>query len=444
MPATIPYTQHAVNTPLEIPAAQDLDLLVEMLREASQSPDARQVLASFAKRLWTVNPIDALVSLSIRGLPSGQYKITRSIRREELDFSTTIRLPDPWANWNTMPAHSEGFLADLIRDGRPQVFHDLQLEDDPVIGDRLADMRSAVATPLFDAGKPLNWNLQFKTDPRGFSEDDLSDHVLQANLIGSITRNLIAVQREATLKTKLQQQLDELASVQRALLPTTLPNIPGLRLAASYLTSDEAGGDYYDFVPLPEGKWGILIADVAGHGAAAAAVMAMLHAIVHSYQGEHSLEGIVRYTNSQLVASSIEGRFVTAVFGFYDPATSVFSYVRAGHNPPKIKTASGTLIDLDGASTLPLGVLETLDFKHESVKLNPGDTLVLYTDGITEAFNSKRELFGIDRLDHALMGCDCKPEHIIDSVHQALYEHTQRLDRDDDQTLVILQRTQEA
>lgn len=445
MSATIPYTLHAVNTPLEIPAEQDLDLLVEMLRDASQSPDARQVLASFVKRLWTVNPIDALVSLSIRSMPEGHYKITRSIRREELDLtSKNIRLPDPWTDWDTLPSHRQGFLADLIRGGRPQMFHHLKLGDDPVIGERLGDMRSAVATPLFDAGEPLNWNLQLKKDPRGFSENDLSAHVLQANLIGSITRNLIAVQREASLKKKLQHQLDELASVQRALLPTTLPNIPGLRIAASYLTSDQAGGDYYDFVELPGGQWGMLIADVAGHGAAAAAVMAMLHAIVHSYQGEHSLEGIVSYTNRQLFESSIEGRFATAVFGYYDPATSVYSYVRAGHNPPKLKAANGQLRDLDGAATLPLGVLETLDFKSECVKLSPGDTLVFYTDGITEAFSPHKELFGIERLDRALQACDCQPEHIIESVHREIHEHTRRLDRDDDQTLVILQHDKEA
>ncbi|MCB1281902.1 MAG: SpoIIE family protein phosphatase, partial [Salinibacterium sp.] len=305
---------------------RDLETLVDMLREASQSPDARQVLASFAKRLWTINPIDALVSLSIRGLPNGHFKVTRSLRREELDFSPgNMRLPDPWSEWDRIPAHTEGFLADLIREGKPQLFHHMNLRDDPVLGDRLADMRSAVATPLFDSGEPLNWNLQFRADPEGFTSEDLAAHVLQANLIGSITRNLIAVQREASLKQRLQHQLDELASVQQSLLPTTLPDIPGLTIAASYLTSDEAGGDYYDFVPLPDGRWGILIADVAGHGAAAAAVMAMLHAIVHSYQGEHSASGIVRYANARLVASSIQGRFATAFFGLYDPETSVMS-----------------------------------------------------------------------------------------------------------------------
>ncbi len=430
-----------MNAPLDTSTDQDIELLVEMLREASQSPDARQVLASFAKRLWTHSPIDALVSLSVRGMPGGQYKVTRSIRREELNFSRKLSLPDPWRDWAKMPAHSGGFLGDLIANGKPQLFQELDLSADPVLGERLGDMGSSIATPLFDAGQPLNWNLQFRADPKGFSHEDLSAHVLQANLIGSITRNLIAVQREASLKVRLQQQLDELASVQQALLPRSLPKIPGLSIAASYLTSDEAGGDYYDFVPLPNGQWGCLIADVAGHGAAAAAVMAMLHAIVHSYQGELTATGIVQYANKRLVASSIEGRFATAFFGQYDPVNSSLTYVRAGHNPPKLKRADGSVCDLDGGGTLPLGVMPGIEAPSETIALKPGDTLVLYTDGITEAFNAHKELFGVERLDEALRVCACSPEAIIDAVHTALYKHTGRLDRDDDQTLVILQRT---
>jgi phosphoserine phosphatase RsbU/P len=294
-----------------------------------------------------------------------------------------------------MPAHTGGFLGDLIESGRPQLFRNLNLDNDPDSGRSLGSHGQRTGHTAIDSGEPLIWNIVFRSDADAFTHDDLAEHVLQANLIGTITRNLIAVQRERTLKQRLQKQLDELASVQRALLPSTLPKIPGLRLATSYLTSEEAGGDYYDFYPLPHNRWGILIADVAGHGAAAAAIMAMLHAILHGYSDEEpSPAGIVKYANRRLVESSIEGKFITAFFGVYDPAKSELSYVRAGHNPPHLKRADGSLLTIDGGATLPLGVVDPIEVESETLHLHSGDTLVLYTDGITEAFNSDRELFG--------------------------------------------------
>ena len=434
----------AVTVPFESTAQSDLNLLVSMLRDASRSRDAKEVLAAFARRLWRVNPIEALVSLSVRGLPKGQYKVTRCILRNEIDLSDQSKMPDPWQNWALMPAFNHGFLAQVIAEGTPQLFGNLQLEEDPVLGDRLASMRSAVATPLYDGGEALNWNLQFRSEPEAYTHDDLVQHVLQANLIGTVTRNLIAVQRETALKQKLQHQLDELASVQRALLPSTLPKIPGLKLAASYLTSEEAGGDYYDFFELPRGRWGVLIADVAGHGAAAAAVMAMLHAILHGYKDdENSPAGVIQYANRRLVESSISGRFVTAFFGVYDPANSSLMYVRAGHNPPYLKRANGELQVIDGGGTLPLGVMDPIDIESDTLHFGPGDTLVLYTDGITEAFDGQRRLFGVERMAEALQSCSLHPDDVIQSVHAALYRYTGRLDRDDDQTLVVMQRTDE-
>lgn len=425
---------------IDVADNSELSVLVDMLREVSTVHDPVAMLRKFGRHFWKVRPLDVLISLSTRDLPAGQYKITRMLRPGELgpDGSSS----DPWRDWARMPAHSGGFLGDLIATPHPKLLHELAVRADPVLGDQIADMGACMASPLFDRGEALNWNLYLHSNPTLYTPDNLADHFLTANLVGTATRNLIAVNRAEELNTRLVAQLEAVARVQKALLPTKTPDIPGLTIATSYLTSNEAGGDYYDFFELPGGKWGILIADVSGHGAAAATVMAMLHAILHGYQGpEFSPAAVMTYANRRLASSRIESTFVTAFFAVYDPPTGLLEYARAGHNPPRIKQGgSGGVGELADAGGLPLGITDQFQQQTGSITLEVGDTLVLYTDGITEAFDAQREQFGLKRLDGALVDCSGEPECVVDSVHKALFKHTRSMARDDDQTIVALRR----
>ena len=123
----------------------------------------------------------------------------------------------------------------------------------------------------------------------------------------------------------------------------------------------------------------------------------------------------------------------------YDPVTATLSYARSGHNPPLIKDGqTGKLRILDKDGGLPLGVFDPYEITGDTLEFRPNDTLVLYTDGITEAFNDKREMFGAHRLDEALTKCTGAPDCVVDSVHSALFKHTGSLSRADDQTLVAI------
>lgn len=418
----------------------ELGVLAEMLREVSSVEEPVSMLRRFGRHFWQVRPIHLMISVSRRGLPEGSYKLTRVVRPDSFDGEA----PNPWRDWEKLPLHRGGFLGETIAQPRPQVFNHLHVPEDPALGDMLAEFGSCMASPIFDRGEALNWNFNFHRDPELYTPDMLADHFLTANLVGTATRNLLAVNRAEELNRQLTAQVEAVARVQQALLPTTTPEIPGVRIATSYLTSQEAGGDYYDFFPLPDGKWGILIADVAGHGAAAATVMAMLHAILHGYVGpEFGPDAVMRYANARLSNQRIDATFVTAFFAVYDPAEHTLVYARAGHNPPRLKLGdTGEVVGLDDASGLPLGITEDYEIQTGQVRLGLRDTLVLYTDGITEAFSPQREQFGIERLDKALVGCSGEPECVVDSVHKALYAHTRSLSRDDDQTIVALRRVE--
>ncbi|MFG0241247.1 MAG: PP2C family protein-serine/threonine phosphatase [Phycisphaerales bacterium JB054] len=420
-------------------AADQISVLAEMLRDVSSVDEPVEMLRRFGQHFWRVRPIDFLISTSSRGLPEGHYKVTRALPGQRDGHESG---PNPWRDWDKLTTHTGGFLGEVMSRVEPQLFHDLHITDDPALGDTIAGFGSCLASPIFDRGEPLNWNFNFHREPRFFTRKHLADHFLTTNLIGTATRNLLAVNRAEELNRRLTAQLEAVARVQQALLPIEIPDIPDLAIATSYLTSQEAGGDYYDFFPLPGGRWGVLIADVAGHGAAAATVMAMLHAILHGYEGpEYDPAAVMRYANRRLGNHRIDATFVTAFFAVYDPADHTIVYARAGHNPPRLKRGdTGEVLVLDDAPGLPLGITDDYDIQTGRLALDLHDTLVLYTDGITEAFSADREQFGTNRLDAALIGCSGEPGCVVDSVHKALYQHTRSLSRDDDQTIVALRR----
>ena len=238
----------------------------------------------------------------------------------------------------------------------------------------------------------------------------------------------------------LDRDLVAIASIQQSLLPATLPKIPTMELAVYYRASQEAGGDYYDIFRLSDGRWGMLIADVSGHGAPAAVLMAITHAIAHLYPGPPTVPSkMLEFLNRHLAAryTAASGSFVTAFYGTYDPKTRELLYSLAGHPPPRLKHCdNGRLIPLVGEAGPPLGVFMDQGYVDAWIPLRPGDQLVFYTDGITETRNDRGELFGARRLDR-LLDCHLDADALIATVLQALERFTEGGPIEDDRTLLI-------
>lgn len=417
--------------------------LTELFREGSRIDDPVGMLSHFARWFGRKRRAAFFVSVSRRGMKPGEYKVTRRIA--DADRDGNMRKPvNPWRDWDSLETHTGGIVGQIITGDGPQMLTGLRGADDPILGADLAGMRSAMAIPTYDNGEPLNWAISFFREDMPRDIDFIRSAMLDINMLGMATRNLVSRKRAEDLKDEVTRQLERIAGIQRSLLPQRIPRIPGLDIGVSYLTSNEAGGDYYDFFPFPGGRWGILIADVAGHGAPAATVMAMLRGILHCYEREDfSPAAVMDFANAKLLDANLFGTFVTAFFAVIDPRTGIIEFARCGHNPPRIRRVGGDVVELDGDAGFPLGIDADLGVHTAAVRLDMGDTLVLYTDGITEAFSPGREMFGVLRLDAALMACSGKPECAVDSIHRALYSHTGVMDRDDDQTLVIIQRVHE-
>lgn len=410
---------------------------VGLLRRVSEADDPMQVQREFARDMRSSRRIDGYVSLSVRGLQPGQYKITRHQILDELGQAW----PNPWENWDAMAVHSGGFLGEIIATPTPKLIWELDVRNDPVLGDSIADMRSCMATPLFDGGEALNWGIVFRRDPGGWKPEEVENTVIRGNLIGRMTKQLLIAKQVKDLNHRLMGQLEQIAQIQRSLLPSELPRIPGVSLAASYLTSNEAGGDYYDFFEMGDGHWGVIVADVSGHGAGAATVMAMLQTILHGFHDRgRGPAAMLAHANRELCRKRFESNFVTAFMGVLDADRRKLTFSNAGHNRPELRRAAGGVSEIEGAASVPLGILDEAEYEDGELPLHPRDTMVLYTDGITEAFGPppKREMFGVHRLTEALEGCTGEPSCVIDSIHQKLYSFTHARTRVDDQTIVAV------
>jgi sigma-B regulation protein RsbU (phosphoserine phosphatase) len=184
-----------------------------------------------------------------------------------------------------------------------------------------------------------------------------------------------------------------------------------------------------------------LIADVSGHGTPAAVMMAILHSLAHGHPGHpEPPSALLEHVNRRLSAryTTENEVFVTAFYGIYNPALREFSYSCAGHNPPQLRRCSlGQVDTLEEVGGPPLGLFEDVTYAQATVTLHPGDTLVLYTDGVTEAMNTRNRQFGVDRLNSVLSRCDLGAAGLRDAILQGLDEFTGGAAAHDDRTLLV-------
>ncbi|MHC4911147.1 MAG: PP2C family protein-serine/threonine phosphatase [Planctomycetota bacterium] len=424
--------------------SQKLPVLMQLVGAISRARTPHEVLRAFSTGIRQIETQDAYISLSTRDVPAGSYRITRlmlDVQHEEMDVANP---------WDRPPAevHAGGFLGELIRQAYPELIHNLDLRDDPVLGDALADFGSVMAIPLFDDGEPLNWAIMLRRDPVGYSVEDLEDSILRANLVGLSVRNVLTAQRLREAMGHISREVDQIARIQKALLPSELPDVPGVQLGASIATFDVAGGDIYDVIQHepssnPLDPWFLYIADGSGHGPAAATVVAMLNAIMGTLPDSMTSPGErLSKANGHLYARRLDGRFVTAILARFDPRTRELTWARAGHNPALVMSRHGgsdlEIRHLDEIGGVPLGICADVTYEEQTVQLALGDTLVLYTDGITEASSSKGEYFVIEGIDTSLKTCTGMPACVIDHITNALEVHQGSVRPDDDQTLLVM------
>ncbi len=246
---------------------------------------------------------------------------------------------------------------------------------------------------------------------------------------------------EAAERDRLERELDVARGIQASLIPDGNPNIPGCSVASYWLAARQVSGDFYDFLPLRDGSWGIVVADVADKGIPAALFMALCRTILRTVaiSRDDPAETLIR-ANEIINQDTQSDLFVTVFYAIWNPETQRICYANAGHNPP-------LLLRRDGSSQLlsdhgmALGVVPTVTMKSQTIKFLPGDTLLLYTDGVTEAMNEDFDEFGLGRLEQAAIKNRQRPAKLIArSITKAIRTHAGETPQFDDITLVVMKR----
>ncbi len=410
-----------------------LDMITDTVKALSSTVDPREMVEIFGKQVGPMLPRDGSVTLSRRGVNPPQYRITR--------FSGWENPADPWLEPHKFPAMEGGILGDLIYSDAAHVIDDLNVDPADPGYEYLKDYHSLLALPGYDNGESLNMTFLLAHEPAAYDRKLLPEVVWTANLFGRTVHNLRMGEELKEAYRVIDHEMKVASGIQLSLLPNGLPDIPGMELAVLYETAQEVGGDYYDFFELPNGKWGILIADVSGHGAGAAVVMAMTRTIAHTRPSptEDPAETL-SYINQHLchLYTSKSKSFVTAFYGIFDPETKSLHYSSAGHDSPIIYRSGTFAIDVPGTTgNLPLGVTDEEVYSTGKVDLKSGDSIVFFTDGIFEAMDPDNELFGMDRLQQTIQCATCSPQEILDSVTQAIQAFTRGAPLHDDRTLLV-------
>ena len=408
---------------------------VELMRDLSRSSDPHEMYQLFVRRMDEIFPVSRRLTISRRGLHYPEYRVTRCTLWKES--------ADPWKEARSLPVYSGGLLADLLYSDEPHVIDNLELDPDDPAGEYLGGQQSLLAIPQFEQGSAVNAIVMGREDSSAFPRDRIPDLVMLSNLFARATQTLVLSKAVREAYESLDFELRTVADIQKALLPTSLPKVPGLDVAVYLQAAKRAGGDYYDFFELPGGKLGVLIADASGHGAPAAVLMAMTHSITHTLPHPVRPGELLTHLNAHLARRYTRptGSFVTAFYAVFDPANGTLTYSSAGHTPPRLRRHDGSFAVLNRTQRLPLGIKPDEVYPEQSFSLQSGDHVVLFTDGVIEAVNPEGDMFGSGRIDESLADGARSAGALLNAILDTWSEFTSGVPSADDLTMVVVKRT---
>jgi sigma-B regulation protein RsbU (phosphoserine phosphatase) len=332
----------------------------------------------------------------------------------------------------------QGLVGHVAKSGEPVIVPDV-FADDRYVNARQAT-KSEIAVPM-------------TLDERVIGVFNLESDVLNAygdhhvSLLSAFASQAAVSIERARLHErivsgqKLEQQLDIAREIQHSFLPTSDPDIPGYDIAGRNISSEQVGGDYFDFIRIVDKHTGIAIGDVSGKGVPAALIMASFRAsIIAEIRNNYSIRTICAKANNLLCESLKPGNFVTAVYGVLDSKNHILTFANCGHDFPILLRNSGEVEYLKEGGQV-LGVIRDAVYEERPLFLNPGEIVVFYTDGVTEVFDSQGQQFGVERLIHvAKKNKDKTSREIQNTIYDAVKRFASPGHVFDDFTMIVLKR----
>ncbi|HET9478585.1 MAG TPA: SpoIIE family protein phosphatase [Pyrinomonadaceae bacterium] len=389
--------------------------------------------------------LEQVVSLVFEAVPADRCLIMMRDQGSEDLHVAVARLRDRVGEVGEIRV-SRNVLDEVVIRGKSVLTSDAQHDPRFASGTMvLQGVRSVLAVPLGVENKVFGIIYADSPIAEGrFTEDHLKVLATLASVAAIRVENARLV--EARLeRERLERELALASEIQQRFQPTAPPHVDGYELQGISFPCYEIGGDYYDFIEREDGRLVIALGDVSGKGTAAALLMSSLHAAIHAQSASHdSLVATISAVNRYLADNIPANRFVTLFYAELDPESGALSFLNAGHNPPLIVHAAGTVEQL-ASGGLPLGIKPDVEYREGRTQLQPGDVLVIYSDGVTEALSPAGEEFGATRLYEVVArNIRASAAGIRDRIESSLTKFAQGTSAADDITLVIVKRQAEA
>ncbi len=412
-----------------------LRLLLDITKKISSTLNLQEVLNLVMDTLDSLIPYDAagiyVIKCDKRKANDGVlYESTcvfraEAVRGYDIDDLLDLRLK-----------MGEGIIGHVAVTGEPVISPDVRY--DPRYVNARPETRSEMVAPVISNNEVVGVFDLESDQLNAYTDDDLQVLLLLASQVAIIIEKVM-LHEQLVEKKRLQGQLEVAREVQLELLPASDPQLEGFDICAYNFSTEEVSGDYYDWVRIHDDQIGIVIADVSGKGVPAALLMAFLRAslraAIHIGYAPHISMAKVNY----LLWESIErNQFVTAFYAVLDALNKTLAYTNAGHNPPLLMDGDGTARFIERGG-LPLGMFRDTRYYEYYLPIETGQTLVLYTDGATEAINNDGEEYGRDRLERIVReGRTSSARELIDLIYQDILRWTDGRGSHDDMTFFIV------
>jgi len=417
------------STGTNLSTVDKLRLLLDITKTISRSLDLDEVLNLVMDTLGSLLPYDAagiyLIEFSTEDKNPYIFK-SKAIRGYQISFE----LIEPRLKIG------EGFLGAVAQSGKPIISPDVG--KDPRYFAARDLTRSELVAPIISNDRVIGVFDLESDDLDAYSDDDLAVLQLLTSQVAIIIEK-VRLHEQVVQKKRLEAQLEIARQVQLELLPASDPEIDNFDISAYVFPTEEVSGDYYDWVKVFDDQIGIVVADAVGKGIPAALLMSFLRASLRSCAQIGYAPHIAFSKVSSLLRDSIEdNQFITAIYGILDSTNKTFVFSNAGHNPPLLIKPDGKYKYVEYGD-MALGMFDDLHYHQHFIRFEPGQVMVIYTDGITEAANPTGEEYGQERLaERGLDGFDLPAKQINEHIRKGVDDFTERKFLDDDGTLFIV------
>lgn len=406
-------------------------MLLETLSDVNSSIDVDAVMLSVARRSTTVSGAERAIIMLFDDQNVLRIQLATDANGKPLGDKVQ---------------YSHSVAMRVARDGKGICLIDTANQGDISLGQSILDLKllTVMCVPLRVKDRMIGLlYVDSKASSKEFRDRDLT---LFKALAGQVA---IAIDNARLLKhygekQRIQQELAVAQKIQQSLLPRGGLQMPGLDVHGLSVSCEETGGDYFDYIRRPGGKLALVVGDVSGHGVGAALLMSTARALLRAFTASTDAPHDVVSKLNRFLSGDVEtGRFMTLFYGELSLSDRKLTYVRAGHNEPVIyRRSKGTFEEL-AEGGIALAMMEDFDFDLSGpVQLEPGDILLLYTDGVVESMNAAREVFGMDRAREILKNsADLPAKDIVERFRKAVRDFTGVDSREDDLTLVVAKIT---